>query len=337
MPSIRDIEDEFHRDALHKKANDKVRPLPQEPDGGDTDMTTMVASSGPTGNNAAEQVTPVMPVYKEVCHPFQNYVNVVLPYKKIFFNKTITGAALPKETDVWTMTFRLNTPVDIVTDYTYAIDPAAQADTLTSESTKWERPMYYNYWSTFYRYYTVTHTEYKITLRMRNAKGAKALSVWTYHHGMQGPPTIVYYTGGTWSTVSDQIRGFHRHARCTRFLGSGTEEARNFGKFSNETVIEGEYWPGRYSVQNDIVEDEMAKTWHKIGEVPPLKEACTVIIQNADDSDVFPAESDPVFDIVLDLRHHVQFRDLKEMYDAPSQYNSQIPQINDYWRQTNMY
>lgn len=282
-----------------------------------------VAGNSIAATKGAETITPVDPVRSVVTHPFQDVVNVMLPYKVQAFQATVSCAATPAITDVYTTSWRLNTPLDIQTAYTYAADPAPAADAAAGTA---NRPMYWNYWSTFYKYYTVTHCHYKISIKTRtsNSRYGK-FSAWTYHHGMQGPPTI---DGVTFAYPNDRYRSFHKHARCTPIREHNAAVEPTITK-----VIEGDYYPGRYSVQNDVVEDDLAETWHKTTEVPPLKEWLTLIIQKADEQET-NALGQSLWDITYEFFYHVQFRDLYEIYTYPT-VGQDLAAITDYSDQTN--
>ena len=275
-----------------------------------TEVARLSTATTSAKTNSAEEVTPVAPIYRTVTHPFQEHVNVVLPYKKIMFGKNITNSAGPgfEASDVYSFTFRLNSPTDIFYEYSHTNDPQPTSDTLGASTI--QSPMYWKYWSTFYRYYTVTKTEYKITIVPGGDAGQRA-SVWTYHHGIQGPPI----RAGSNATISDTLRSFHRHARCTPVKSrSCAADFRNV--VDMQRTIEGVYRPGRHSVQNDIVEDDMAQTWHQVGSVPPLRELCTVVVQKPDD--VLKGQGNAfIFNVILEMQLHIQMRDLYERYDYP--------------------
>lgn len=339
MPSLRGVN-------IHDRDSVRHHDPPRHPQGTDDhDMVERTAPPGSVahedpgvetsraihntgdGGNAAEHVTPVMPVYQSVTHPFRPCVNVTLPYKRLLFRKEITAnIGNPVATDIVHMTFRLNSPVDIITDQSYVADPVSTNDVVAGTI---QRPMYYSYWSSFYRYYTVTKTEYKITVvpRSGDIMGQRKFSAWTYHHGEQQPKLF----NTSFGRITDQQRAFHKHARCKPVYDVATNG--NNGPYGSAVTFEGVYYPGRHSVQNDIVEDDKAKTWHRVGEVPPLKEMCTFLICRADDTATGVGTF--TFDLLLETVNHVQFRDLKEDYDSPNLLN--LPGITDYWAQTDMY
>lgn len=288
------------------------------------------AQAGGATGGKAETVTPVMPIYSSVTHPFQDCVNVVMPYKRILFNQSLSMSSTAAATDVYSFTFRLNSPVDVMTEYTFAANPTYAADALSGTA---QRPMYYNYWSGFYRYYTVTQTTYKITI-VPNGGSERKYSAWTYHHGMQGP--FLIGPGPGFVRKQDQLRAFDKHARCTPIV----ERAGNSGmpvadrtKWDVAKTISGMYRPGRISVQNDVVEDDLAKTWHPVGEVPPLKELCTLVVQRADDQ---MDSGNAVFQVTLEMEIHCQFRDLRWDFEGPGN-TANLPAIADWSTQTNMY
>lgn len=287
-------------------------------------FTRAGAPTAGTGNKA-EQVTPVDPTRSTCTHPFHNTVNCSLPWKRIFFNEEITSPTTGAATNVKSITFRLNTPLDIIAEYTYVADPAPANDTLAGG---YSNPMYWNYWKSFYRYYTVTKSNYKITIRPNGNQGVK-YSAWTYHHGMQGP----YVVDAAGLRRTDMNRGFDKHARCTPL-----QERIAFDTRSADAVavtITGEYHPGRKSVQNDVVEDTLAQTWHPIGSIPPLKEMMTLIIQPADDQQPWTQQTGNnrnLFDIIVEFTYEVQFKDLYQSIEGPG-FIQTLPAVASWYAQ----
>lgn len=287
-----------------------------------TPMAMMAAAAPGTMGNPAESVTPVDIPRAIFTHPFQDTVTVSLPYQMYTFNASVTLASVRAASDVYQATFRLNSPVDVQTSYTYVADPTPTADSVSAPVNS---PMYWNYYSKLYRYYTVIKSKYKIVIRPRTV-GGRYLSAWTYHHGNQGPPIM----DASFVYPTDHYKAFHPHARCTPLAERMTATAHE----TTETVartITGEYYPGRISVQNDVVEDELTRTWHKCSDVPPLKELCTLLIHKADFQENSSTSSN--FDISFEITYHVQFKDLYEQFAYPY-LGTAFPTISNYADQT---
>ncbi|KAF0775227.1 hypothetical protein AaE_001073 [Aphanomyces astaci] len=141
------------------------------------------AAGAPANTNAAEQVTPVDIPRSIFTHPFQDTITVKLPYQYTKFGQLITLATARSANDVFTTSFRLNSPVDVITSYAYTADPYPTADVQSGEVNS---RMYWNYYNKLYRYYTVVHSKYNIKVRPTGSAGVR-FSAWTYHHGSQGP------------------------------------------------------------------------------------------------------------------------------------------------------
>ena len=273
--------------------------------------------------NSAEQVTPVEIPRAIFTHPFQDCITVMLPYRNIAWQQLVTAHIPRAATDVYTISFRLNSPVDVQTQWSYVADPVPAPDTMSGTQ---NCPMYWKYYSSFYRYYTVVKSHYRICVRSTNTNGRR-WSAWTYHHGMQAPP--IY--DASFVYPEDRYKSFHPHARCTPCVeraSANTLENDDVGM----AVIEGDYYPGRHSVQNDVVEDDLAKTWHKVSDVPPLKETCTLILHKSDFQNNF--SGDTYFDIKVEVFYTVQFKDLYEAYSYPF-LGQGLPAIPGYADQTN--
>jgi hypothetical protein len=283
----------------------------------------MVGVSGGTMGNAAERVTPVEIPRAIFTHPFQDTITVRLPYQSMVFSQGITAAAVRAASDVLAYTWRLNSPVDIATSYTYVADPTPSADTASGTQNS---PMYWRYYSSLYRYYTVIKSSYKIYVRPSNI-GGRRWSAWTYHHGNQGPPIM----DASFVYPTDHYKGFHKHARCTPIVERSTASTIENSDWSERT-ISGEYYPGRYSVQNDVVEDDLTRTWHKVSDVPPLKELLTLIIHKSDFENNFSGTN--FFDIKFEITYDVQFKDLYEQFAYPY-LGTGLPAVTNYADQTN--
>jgi len=314
------------RDRVAERERESENSNIVQPEGPHQPDVVMMAVGGGTGKvNMGEHITPVDIPRSIFTHPFQNTVTVSLPYKSATFGNVITSAASALATDVYSFTFRLNSPRDVITEYTYAADPAPTSDTFSGTQNS---PMYWNYYSSMYRYYTVIKSHYKVTIRGTNT-GGKRWSVWSVHHGMQGPPIIG--AGPGFGYASDMYKSFWPHARFQQLVergGSGTAVNSDYGS----VLMEGDYYPGRVSVQNDVVEDELARTWHPVSEVPPLKELCTIIVHKSDFEAYYALTS--YLDVQVEVNYTVQFKDLKEIYQYPI-LGQDLPAIVDYCNQTN--
>jgi hypothetical protein len=180
--------------------------------------------------------------------------------------------------------------------------------------------MYYKFWTDKYRYWTVTKSTYKIKLWTDTKSDTGQWSIWTYHNGQQSPP-IVTASG---VQIPDHIRKLHKHAHVTK-LWPRAASATDIHERTTVATIEGEYYPGNVSVVNLVAEDEFKETWHKVDEVPSLKEYATIMVQHAEGAPRVACN----LHYEIEIMYHVQFKDLKVIYQYPTQ-ETDISAITDY-------
>jgi hypothetical protein len=235
---------------------------------------------------------------------------------------TITIAAGTAASSVGSFAFRLNSIYDVMTITTYAADPAAAAD--TADGTV-NTPLMQKYWSTYYRYWTVLGSYYKIRMWIEEVADQE-LSVWTYHNGQQQPPLVT--AGGTLN-VSDYIRETHRHAHKRKMVNTPAAQGHSYYDERNHIHISGHYKPGPVTVVNDVAEDEYKETWHRTTEVPSLREVCTVIIQRSDMQRFITTATAVNVKYELQIVYHVQWKDLAVLYQYPTD-ESDFAAVTDY-------
>lgn len=270
--------------------------------------------------------TPVDPIYREILRPFGETMNVIMPYEKLFaitVNQTTPSPYWVQNK----LTFRLNSINDCQVDagaVVYAADPTASADTIGATV---EYPAMRAYWANYYKYWTVTKTEYELEIvpvigAYASATGSPSSSysymnwsVWTYHHGQQFPPFIEPVAN---IPVTDRIRGtYHKH--CHRTVVHQADYNNYYQTFANKYTIPGKYTPG--SIDNDVVEDEYQETWHKWDVVPKLREYVTFIVNPTDEMMFMRAQNSGTqvdFVCKMKIKYHVQLKDLVAKHTYPT-------------------
>ena len=254
--------------------------------------------------------TPVDPVGYEKIRPWADTVNVIMPYR--------TGGALSIQSNpagVDAITFRLNSIYDVVTSSAYTADPPPAADTFDTNINK---PMWYNYYTSIYKYWTVTKSTYKMRIWISGRDAANVgseVSVWTYHHGQQQPPLLNETVS---AKIPDIIRKVHpnNHKTTIRSLPLTTLKSR----YDDNTYIHGMYMPGPKYVKNEVAEDDFHETWHKATEVPSLREAVTFIVQRSDMMDTLGNTSSTIaLNYEFEIQYHTQFKNLKTAFKYTTQ------------------
>lgn len=280
---------------------------------------TSRAIAAPKGRATGGE-TEVSPIYNEVLRPFAETMNVIMPYYKY---GSVSITATDDAAGQASLAFRLNSIVDIWTNTTYSADPAAAAAVKDgSTGGTYDSPMMYSYWTSLYQYYTVTKTEYKMRFWCGDRANDPEFSIWCYHHGNQRPPLVD--DAGTPKPLRDNIRHLHRHAHVKHLNTLPTSHTQTHNMF-NSVEFNGKYMPGNRYVESEVFEDAYQETWHKIADVPSLVENATFIINKSDRS----VNAAATFYYDLRIIYHVQFKDLKSIYQYPKN-TSDFPAITDY-------
>ena len=259
--------------------------------------------------------TSVDPIAEVKLRPFHNTQDVIMPFYISGRDNAITSANSAAGT--YSFAIRLNSVYDVINATTYTEDPTAAADTADAITQKHQM---YDYWTSIYRYWTVTKSEYTVRIWTDTKSDTGKWSVWTYHNGQQQPPIVAT----SLVQVPDYMRKMHQHAHVKYLF---PRSASNTDAHEKETVVEikGVYYPGNRTVVNDVAEDEFKETWHKVNEVPSQREVATFIVQHADGAPRVAANLHYEIEIV----YHVQLKDLKAIYQYPTQ-ESDIPAVTDY-------
>ena len=327
-----DFADKRNRDEDRKRARTDINEPARSPvmietssnEGGDMDVAAQgmvsLSSSGKTGRTDGSE-THVDPWKLAKLRPFPETQNCIMPYMT---RGSLTIAAGTTSTSVGSFAFRLNSIYDVMTATTYAADPTAAADTADGSV---NLPLYQKYWSAYYRYWTVLSSHYKIRIWIDEVDEIET-SVWVYHNGQQQPPLVT--AGGT-INVSDAIRETHRHARKLTLHNDPAAAGKSY--YAKGIKFNGHYTPGNKTVVNDVSEDEFKETWHRVTEVPSLREVCTVIVQRSDMQRSI--ETANAFDVKyeLELVYHVQWKDLIVAFQYPTE-ESDLAAVADYAAQT---
>lgn len=271
---------------------------------GNTENATNLMRSSATGRTDGSE-TSVDPVRHEVLRPFAKTMNCIMPFYRAGGLATIVD----NTTNVVAFSIRLNSIYDVVTASTFSRDPTAAAATADGSP---EKPMLMNYWSSIYRYWTVTRCEYKVTFYATARDDESVFDVWTYHHGQQSPP--LFSTDAGSAKLPSYMRKLHRNCHMKK-LYPRPKNSTEIGAFQQPCVIQGVYEPGNYTVQNDVAEDEFKETWHKPTEVPSLTENATFIVQRSDLTPTSTVNATLAYEI--SIVYHVQWKDRKAIYEYP--------------------
>jgi hypothetical protein len=252
---------------------------------------------------AADGPTPVEHVGHEVFTPFPRYQNTILPFYR---NLTLMGVDGTNSTR--SMTFRLNTPIDCITEgNVFTANPGYVVPAVDANI---QKPMMYDYWKLIYQYYHVYKTEYKFRFWTTTTINSEC-DIFIYHHGMQYPP----YSSAAAKRVPSYIRRRHPGIKDRIHLVNNPNKisgaSTNFSgvsQFKIEAMSEGTWVPG--SITHDVVEDELNETWTKVDFVPNDFDLMTVVVQTGDRT---PTSA---FEVLWDveLTYHVQFKDLSSQY-----------------------
>lgn len=233
--------------------------------------------------------TPVDPFSNARIKPHMDTVNVIMPFRtsgvwntaSIALTDPLTQAQKNAINTQYYFTLRLNSINDIVTAMTYNINPDTTLDTIAPGSTV-ERPMMWNYYQSLYKYYHVVGCKYKVKFYSLTGDNQE-YSVWTYHHGIQGPPLSTTSTrlGADKIPVSDYMRRIHDNCHVNQFCDRTT--GNSLGDFEKAVCeINGYFAPGPDHVKNQVTEDEEQRVWLKSNEVSPLREQATFILNRSD-------------------------------------------------------
>ena len=283
------------------------RPTPVD----DVDMdsspvmeTSAARSSGQVTGRTDGSETGISPWMHPRLKPFYPTQNVIMPYISFQDVTLATGTGAGSYSSIC---IRLNSIVDCLTDATFVANAAPAADGVDATLNS---PMYFTYWSKYYRYYSVLSSKYKISIVLNDQTSRCEIACWLYHNGQQQPPII---NAGTTTVVPDYIRKTHEHCHVT-YLRDREDKAG--GYYDRGVEIDGSYVPG--SVDHEVMEDEYKQTWHTIAQTPPQREVATLILQRSDWARAVETASTHSLKIKIEVVYHVQWKDLVSDQQYPT-------------------
>lgn len=271
-------------------------------------------STSRTGTHGETQITPIP---RSRLKPFNETEQVIMTYSTI---GTLSAAASTGATGVDSISFRLNSIYDVSTPYVYAaVDPTAAISADAADGTI-QKPSYREYWSNIYNYWSVVKTRYRLSFRTaENISTSAEVSgiLYRYEHGLQGPPTVD--TAGTPQVVEHRYRLRHPNLKSYHWILANEVDANVIQNYGNLwDGVEGYYQPG--SVRHEVVEDELAQTWHRFNEVPPTPEKLTLIWQKSPRSDT--VQMGMKYELIIE--YTVQLKDLKAIHEYATATSSTV-------------
>jgi len=294
------------------------------------------STSSASGRAGQHGETPISSFSFARRHPFDYTKTVLMPFQ-------VTGSFTPINSDTSAnntkaYTFRLNSIYDVMTGnqgYIEARLPPLADQVAVSEPPPMtftnipdgsiQTPMYREYWKNLYRYWTVVGSRYIFRAWTDStSSSSQAVSLHVYHHGKQAPP--MYRSVGGTNKISDFFRrqhDGHRHYYLYNRLTGDFRHAR-----SNAVEVRGHYKPG--SIHHEVLEDELAQTWHQETEVPPTEEMVTFMFQKPDHINAFTSACD----WSMEMEFIVQWKDLRFTHQYITE-DSAIPAIAAYGQQSN--
>lgn len=257
---------------------------------------------GGSSNQHGNGETPVANIRYTMYRPFPA-TNQVLMHYRAGTNLTVTASGA---TRVGTMTYRLNSINDVFTTKVYASNPDPSIDdTIDTEANV---PAMRNFWSHIYQYYTVTSSKLHFRIRANNQASAHALDqvdVYMHLHGVQAPPALDS-SGAVipWSyrkrfpqTVVKQLK------MQPKTLANTDDHWLTFTEFYLE------WYPGL--IKHEVEEDDVKKTWTKIGDTPGIGEFVTFAVQRSNSSNT---SGDLTFTYETSMEFDVQLKELTSQY-----------------------
>lgn len=266
-------------------------------------MMVASADSSKKGKSGGVGETPIDPIPVARFNPFPNTINAILPYFRKYGSTSVATTACSART------YRLNSIYDVETSSTYAaVDPTTVvAD--TADGTL-NTPYMRDFWKSIYQYWSVVKSEWKVRIRADTQTNDDSLMAYRYLHGIQRPPTTV--SSGA-NTVHHQLKSRHKNCAYKEIVGlekvntSGVTSA-NYWKDAVE--FSGVWTPG--SIEHEVMEDELAQTWHKILEVPPTPELLTIHIQHSPHSQKVAAMA---YIMEFSITYTCQYKDLVAQFE----------------------
>lgn len=280
--------------------------------------------------NTATHISPggetaLDPIIDEIYRPFKTSVNTVLKY--VSPHRHVGAVAA---NGYAAALIRLNSIHDIeVLDTAFVSDPTAAADVAQAIGYQ-QKPNLFSYWTTFYEYYCVTKVDYKITFwnsqvtlePKNNATPDTKMVIFKYMTGQQLAPYV-----DTNPVTPEILYEFQRdlHGPVEKKYLSTVTAFNQMSTHENKVEFTGTYVAG--TLQHEICEDELTKTWTKTNATPPQKERLQFIINHSDFSRQFKNNGGttvvtplPAWNMfyTIEMNMHVQFKDLKRQWLFPT-------------------
>jgi hypothetical protein len=286
---------------------------------GDVSMALVTRGSQPTSSAGPKNgETPVdyIPFYKSIDNPFTKTKQVVMGYQNY------KGAITLNATQAVGVCYRMNSIYDIEnSSFTYVADPDPTGLKQTPDATD-NIPMWRTYWAEFYRYYSVVGVEWNIHLDPICTDPLAQYTVYCYFNGLQRP---LRQTPGQTTNIAHKYRQFHPNVIWKHFNGPPTYDYNSgpatagqiFAKNNLKSYgvdLHGMFKPGM--VEHGVVEDESNTIWTKMGDIPKNVEEMTVLVQPGPRNEA-PAD-EMYFRFYVELKYHVQLKDLKAQYQYMS-------------------
>lgn len=294
------LQDPLNRPKMTDNSNKGPPPDVNDPMTGQKSAST----GAPGGSTMSHGETGIDPWRNARLNPFNKTQNTILPY---YQQSSGSLSNVNTEAGMFTFTIRMNSIWDILTNRTYEPNPTVVADAADGTI---QVPIMRQFWIQLYDYWTVVDMHWKVRFWSED-EGFQEIEIFEYKHGMQFPPQVDG-TGTTGTLLRRKYRMMHPNMRYKTFRlrNSASTEKDPFDKTCEFT--------GHYNYQqsyNAVAEDELAQTWHKLTEVPPMREQLTYMVQRSERSPNGSAAITIKYD--MELVYHVQWKDLKAVVEYP--------------------
>lgn len=276
-------------------------PVVNDPMNGTTSRAGQAA--GATGKYGSHSETGIDAWKNAKLRPFPMTQNAIIPYYV-----TTSGLLTSVQTEggQYNFTIRLNSIWDCLTQRTHSEDPTVVADSADGTI---QTPIMRQYWIQLYQYWTVVSCHYKVRFWTED-RGHQELEIFEYKHGMQTPP-VVNGSGTSGGLLWRKHRMMHPRMRYKTMNLRPTAMTEK-DPYERQIIFEGDWNFGE--TYNHVAEDELAQTWHKEAECPPMREQVTFLVQRSERS---PFGTNVTIKYDVELVYHVQWKDLKAKMEYP--------------------
>lgn len=339
---------------VHKAPPTVIPPDPEDiptMEAGDVDMgveTSMALSAGGGGQNTGAEETPVMYNSREELGVFTETRTAILPVT-FYFSMNVLNATTPTEVRI-----RLNVPYNILAGNTFVTQtesatrtaglsfdaapnsnsnlstlvpfPTALTGSIGSTTTTSGAgtvndadlyPAWIKWYEKAYESYHNMMTEYKITIRAGGSNSSTEAVVYEQMDAYTSSSTGNVIPTGATKYYWDTWKRIKHHKIAPKQLANGEDYTK---------VIQGVWKPGM--IHHNTVNSTDIKTWYPTGAEPGSPNPAWVeqIVLAA-----FLAENAPIssttlsqLNVKVQLRYHVQFKDLKVNVRYPISTNTDI-------------